>query len=394
MKPLRSKSIVGIIELTLILTLGCLTSQGQSRNISVLAGTPQRTRVLKTSGLPAAPKTILWKTKSLFDYRPATQRGSNTGAAWVLKHYPTLTPPIAADGVLYFTFGESDSSVFAIDSNTGKRLVVLTFRKTKVSDPTASGSVVFFGTESGSVRAYDIKKRSDLWMFEEKGESFSDGPPMFDGELVYVLGRKGSLYAIEAETGKLKWKYKSGPSLRSPAIDGNRVIVVSIEGSLMALDRNTGSTLWQVPIDSNSGPPSILDEQIFLVHKDRDIQAYSIADGSLKWKSKHSGGAGTELVLFNKTVYYGGPENNIIGLDSATGSEKLRFKTVANCRNPLIAGDLLYVGCEKKRLYALDPSTLEQKWVLENKQDGPPPPVFLDGVMYFLASDGHMYAMK
>lgn len=387
------------LAICLILAIAFLTSipsivSGQEIDKSNLSLAPQRTRVLKTAGLAEAPRTIIWKSRKLFDHRARKLSGSDGMSSFTMTVFRDLVAPVAEQGRLYFSYVDTTGSLYVLDSTTGQMVVMLTFKTSGLSIPAVSGNVVFFGMESGQVRAYDVQKRSDLWIFESPGESFSEQPPVFDGKLLYVTGRSGGLYAIESDTGKLKWKHTAQPTLRAPAINGDRVIAVSSQGRLIAIDRDTGSAKWEVSIGPGASAPSILGQQIFLTLDGGEICSYSLLDGSLKWKSKHSGGSNTQLVLFNDTILYGAMSNSIAALDSLTGTPKSKFKTSKPCHDPIIAGDLLYVSCNDKKLYALEPGTLRERWVLENKKGSHPAPMFMDGVMYFVAVDGHMYAMK
>ena len=62
-------------------------------------------------------------------------------------------------------------------------------------------------------------------------ESYIEFPPVYcEGEL-YVNSFAGTTYALEAETGKIRWQRRVGGTLpSSPAIDGPRVIVSSQDG--------------------------------------------------------------------------------------------------------------------------------------------------------------------
>jgi outer membrane protein assembly factor BamB len=163
---------------------------------------------------------------------------------------------------------------------------------------------------------------------------------------------------------------------------------------MLALDRTTGVTRWDVSVGRNTTAPAVLGEQIFLVYNDGEIRSYSAVDGSLQWKSKNVPRSGSAVALFNGLVYYTGRENDVIAIDATTAAEKLRFKTKRYCYTPLIAGEMLYVRCQDKKLYALWTASLTEVWSIQNEKVVPPPVIFAEGVMYSLGSDGFMHAFK
>ena len=69
------------------------------------------------------------------------------------------------------------------------------------------------------------------------------GPP---GGVVYVGSQDNYVYALDAFTGDLVWRYETGwRVLSSPAITDGVVYVGSLDHYLYALDAATGNLLWR-----------------------------------------------------------------------------------------------------------------------------------------------------
>ncbi len=69
------------------------------------------------------------------------------------------------------------------------------------------------------------------------GES---SPTVADG-VVYVASKENHLYAIDAETGKQIWFYKTdGLLFASPSVTDKDVVIGGDDGDLFALDRENG----------------------------------------------------------------------------------------------------------------------------------------------------------
>lgn len=386
-------------ELTPRLLLLCgliLLSQTSATSQPAMAeGNAQRSRVLPTQSVDAPPQKVLWSSPKLFQIRETEYLTGQNGPFRLSGDFETgqyFTTPIVADKVLFVTAWVNNAYFFAIDAITGKQLVTLQFERNEVSAPAVLGNLVFFGTQTGKVYAYDLATRKPVWFYEQKGSSFAYSEPAVDDGVVYICGSESGLFAFAADGGALKWSFKSDKPLYRPAIKGDDVIVLSLTG-MIAFDKQTGKQKWEAKVGRELIGPLISDDQIFVAHVDGEIRAYAIQDGALKWKSKKEGGARTALAVHDRVVVYGERYGNVVALEAATGVEKWRFKTKKPCGDPVVAGSTLYISCKDQRLYALNPQTGESKWQLELKK-GYPTPTIANGIVYFLGPDGLLQAMQ
>jgi eukaryotic-like serine/threonine-protein kinase len=318
---------------------------------------------------------------------------SQNGPFTIRGAFPTFhyfTSPVVAEGVLYFTIYQGDAYFYAVDTATGKQIVTLKFDSNDLSYPIAMGRTVFFGTDAGSVYAYDVTTQTKKWM-AQTGASFGRVEPVMEDGMIYICG-SGAVFALAADTGKLSWTYIAEKSLSGPAVQGDYVVVLS-DKTLIAIDKKTGLKKWEISTGRDFFGPSILDDQIFVRHVDGEVRAYALRDGALRWKSKKEGGAETALALSNGAVIYGEEFGNLVALDARTGLEKWRFKTKQYCANPLVAGATVYSRCKDHFLYAVDAQTGALKWRFDTKGSGRTP-VIANGVLYSLSSDGVLQALR
>jgi outer membrane protein assembly factor BamB len=131
----------------------------------------------------------------------------------------------------------------------------------------AGGHVVLFHAIDGNeiVDCLDAATGARQWRESYPADFVSQygagpGPrsgPVIDGDLVFTLGIKGTLQALELATGKVKWKrelateYKLLPTFfgqgGTPLVMGDKLIVplgTEDQKSVVALDKNTGKELW------------------------------------------------------------------------------------------------------------------------------------------------------
>src|SRR3954468_6146799 len=89
--------------------------------------------------------------------------------------------------------------------------------------------------------------RGVKWKFrtERVIEACFSSPSVSDGVL-YVGSDDSYLYALNAQSGELKWRFKTGDVVySSPTIVNGVVYVGSHDGHLYAVDAKTGKELWR-----------------------------------------------------------------------------------------------------------------------------------------------------
>ena len=154
--------------------------------------------------------------------------------------------------------------------------------------PSYSGPIVsedaVFVTETKDksteiVRALDRRTGKELWahswpgaitvpFFAKSRGDWIRATPAYDGKYLYVAGMRDVLVAIEAKTGKEKWRVDfvklygtSTPEfglICSPLIDGD-AIYIQAANSLVKLKKATGEIVWR----TFEGKPGIMSEGAF-----------------------------------------------------------------------------------------------------------------------------------
>ncbi|MGD9636855.1 MAG: PQQ-binding-like beta-propeller repeat protein [Pirellulales bacterium] len=112
----------------------------------------------------------------------------------------------------------------------------------------------------------------------EAGDEF-DARAAFQEPLIYAVTRSGELFALDEESGALRWRYMTGfPTDRAPAAVGTRLFLTSDEPMLHCLDAKTGLPQWQVPgIDQFAAATK---NHVYGVDRFGTIHILNIADGS------------------------------------------------------------------------------------------------------------------
>ena len=137
-----------------------------------------------------------------------------------------------------------------------------------VSSPVMKGGAVFFGSDDGNVYAVEATSGRQLWKHATRGAVSAS--PAVDGDTVYVGSFDGHFYALNARTGAQRWKFATGGERRfeakglhgwlpasqtffdpfdiflsSPVVAGGDVYFGSGDGHLYALDAASGELKWK-----------------------------------------------------------------------------------------------------------------------------------------------------
>ena len=96
------------------------------------------------------------------------------------------------------------------------------------------------------------------WTFRADGEL--NAAPAYSGGTLFVGSVKGSVYAVDAKTGKLRWRARSFKRFlrgreefyATPTVAYGRVYVGNTDGTVYAFGATTGRLLWARPVGSTS----------------------------------------------------------------------------------------------------------------------------------------------
>jgi outer membrane protein assembly factor BamB len=307
---------------------------------------------------------------------------------------PIYSSPVAANGLVYI--GSNDNNLYALDAATGKKK--WQFKTTGgpfkgggnvASTPAVADNFVYFTCADGNFYALDALTGELRWTFATEGERrftkpgvnytqpmtetmpdlwdfFLSSPTVVDGAVYFGSG-DGCIYSLDAKTGTLRWKYKTGDVVHaSPAVAGGVVYVGSYDSYFYALNA---------------------------------------ADGKLRWRFK----TGDDPVSYNQTgipgsavvagdsVYFGCRDANLYALEAATG--KLRWKFPNNqswvIASPVVVGDVLYyVTSDSLKFEALDAATGKELYSLPNGTYAFSSPTIAGGKAYFGTFGGVLYAVE
>ena len=299
-----------------------------------------------------------------------------------------VSTPAVSDGTVYF--GSGDHRLYALDERSGKPRWTFATHGRIASSPAVAQGRVYFGSFDSNFYALDAASGALLWKFATGGERrfsgrhlhgaepaaevmpdpfdvFLSSPAIADGRVYFGSG-DGYVYALDAATGAVSWKFHTGNVVHaSPAIAGGTLYVGSWDSYFYALDAATGRERWRFKtgedpaINNQVGIQSsavVADGVVYFGCRDSHLYALEAATGRERWAFS----SGTSWVISSPAVrdgrvYFATSDSGLVQvLDARTGAAffSLEFKRWPFFSSPTLAGDLLYIGSHQGKLLAID----------------------------------------
>ena len=229
---------------------------------------------------------------------------------------------------------------------------------------------------------------SKLWSANVgKGEDrlgARQGPSAADGR-VYAAAVEGGVRALDLQTGKSVWTYKSEERLSGgPGAGDGLVVVGSLDGKVIALDAATGTEKWQAKVPSEViAAPAIGQGLVLVRSNDGRVSAFDATSGERRWFSNHDlpsltvrGNA--PVTLGPGVVFVGNDDGTVSAMGLSDGRPlwnqvvgvpegRTELERMADVDGPVILDDTtVYATSFKKETVAIDGPSGRPLWTREN----------------------------
>ncbi|MGD8830640.1 MAG: PQQ-dependent dehydrogenase, methanol/ethanol family [Pseudomonadales bacterium] len=215
---------------------------------------------------------------------------------------------------------------------------------------------------------------------------FEVSPVVYDG-IMYVSSSYNRLFALDARTGELYWRYDRvlpedlrlccGPMNRGVGIHGDTVLMATLDAHLMAFNRLSGEILWDVEVAdyekgfSTTSAPFVLKNMAIIGVAGGEygvrgfFDAYDIDTGKRLWRHytvPAAGEPGSETWEGTSYETGGSPAWTSGAYDPETDT---LFWTTGNPSPDWNGEDREGDNLFSDSLLAVDPKTGEQKWYFQ-----------------------------
>jgi len=271
----------------------------------------------------------------------------------------------------------------------------------------AALGTVYFGADDGVLYALDADTGRVRWKHYSRGEI--DGPLAVAGERILFTNSENVLYAVDARSGEVAWSARrDAPEAftvrgsSSPTVAGDRVVVGFADGYLGAYDVVTGSRLWETGLARSrktfrdvDGKPLVVGDRVFAASFSGGLFALDIVDGVPVWHRPEHQGVGA-VVEADGVLYFSASTSGYLQAARATDGRALwttRVHDTGAMTDPVVVGDAVLVGADAGGILAFDRFTGRY---LSRFDPGSPvdtPPAVSPSGLYITTTGGFLYRL-
>ncbi len=259
--------------------------------------------------------------------------------------------------------------------------------------PKATERLQCFDESTGQVlwtHAYDVAYED--WAFDPTQEIGPVATPIVQDGKVYVLGRLGHLFCLDARSGEVLWKkdlakdcqVAFSPGMPSPLIEGGLLILFiggKPEAGVVALHKDTGQEVWKALDESLTfSSPIVISsggKKQLIVWTQESVTSLDPAAGTTYWRQPlltSSDYAVSTPVFHNDRLLIGGL---MFQLDSDQPAAKVLWpaskaparRILSHTSTALFRGDYLFSAKSSGELICLKASTSKQVWSSDRVTD-------------------------
>lgn len=284
------------------------------------------------------------------------------------------------------------------------------------------GGRLFVTTGFGALTALDAATGAELWT-QDLDAPGGAAPTVF-GDLVYLVSRNGVAWALEVETGRIRWQLSGTPSSAGfdggagPAVTSELALFPFSSGEVIAAFRKGGQQRWRAFVSGEragsaaatigdiAGDPVVFGQRVYVGNVAGRVAALDLATGDRAWTALE--GAVSPVWPTADSVYLLNDLNQLVRLDAASGAPVWRVdlplsapvRRLAQRRQvyahygPILAGGRLIVASSDGQLREFDPRSGALIATTELPGGAATNPVVAGGTLYVVTKDGALRAFR
>jgi outer membrane protein assembly factor BamB len=281
---------------------------------------------------------------------------------WKLKARADIEfPPSVAYGKVYVA--QQKGRFFALNARTGKVVWTRHFAHCAAASPTIDDGIVYQaymhelpcrkheGAAQGFVVAWNARNGKEYWRVKAGSVESS---PVLGGKNLYFGSWDHHLYAYRLRGKRrplLRWTFTADDQIvAAPAYAGRTLYIATSSGSVYGVDAKTGRQRWHATSFARFGrreyfyaTPTVAYGRVFIGNADGTVYAFGASTGHLLWAREVGTYVYTAAAVWRKTVFVGTWDGTFIALDARTGEPRWRFDAPSGITGaPTVLAGLVY----------------------------------------------------
>nr|WP_247651037.1 PQQ-like beta-propeller repeat protein [Roseovarius autotrophicus] len=296
------------------------------------------------------------------------------------------------------------------------------------SSTSASGGGLAFGegklfvvSNFGLISALDAVTGAVIW--QQKLDAPTTAAPSVHDGLVYVVAGDEVAWAIETDTGRVRWQLSGTPDIHNvlggpaPAITDKYVVFAFGAGEVQGAFRKGGLRLWDAQIAGErrgvasgrvrdiTGDPVVMGDRVFVGSHAGRMVALGIGSGKRLWTAEE--GPLNPVWPAGDSIFLISDRNELVRLSAEDGSRiwghalplfterrPKRQAQIVGHYGPVLAGGQLVVASADGKLRLFDPVSGQQVRGIDLPGGATSNPVVAGGTLYVVTKKGQLLAFR
>ncbi|NCY26398.1 MAG: pyrrolo-quinoline quinone, partial [Alphaproteobacteria bacterium] len=258
---------------------------------------------------------------------------------------------------------------------------------TLIPPPVVAGGRVFAMDAEGAVSAHDAADIGKvLWrsagVSQEDEDDTLGGGVAFDAGVVYAVSGRGLVVALDAETGKEKWRSMVGQPLRSaPKVGNGKLYVVTLDNQMLALNVSDGEVQWaqrgiaEAAGIMNAVSPAVAGNLVVAPYSSGQVYVLDAASGKELWSDSLSHGRHTKASsqlsgiggdpVVDGDVLVAVSSGGMISVQSLGNGQRIWERGIGSLNTPWVTGDWIFLVSSDSAVVCLHKFTGQVRWVTQ-----------------------------
>ncbi|HEU4978250.1 MAG TPA: PQQ-binding-like beta-propeller repeat protein [Solirubrobacteraceae bacterium] len=331
---------------------------------------------------------------------------------WVLRGRQLIEfTPVLGGRSLFLL--KNNAALYALSRRTGRVRWKRHLGNLAASSPAYAHGTLYVttlqrapGVNAGRIVAVSAKDGHTKWSMPLP--SRSESSPLVDKGTVFFGSENGTVYALRARDGFVRWRYHAGGAVKAGlALDGHgRLFFGDYSGHVQAIRESNGSLIWRRGTSGGAfgfssgnfyATPAVAYGRVYLGNTDGNVYSYATLDGALAWRTHtgnyvYSSAAVGQVGGTPPTVYVGSYDGTMYAIDARSGRIRWSRGVQGQISGGVqVLGDLVFYSTLNHYTGALGAGTGKTIWTVHK---GAFNPVVTDGRFIFLNGYTNLYAFS